>query len=164
MRHVSLSVAVAAGALLTGCSPRVVCNIPSLESTVPSETIKETGRGFFFSPKCATSVAAEQEFTRAYGTIQMLWWGDPHRLYIMARARDGTPSTIRGPRVEVFSSDRAPLARFDHRITFQVNDFDVNPSSERFVFEVLGETREPIERLEMTYVPQRCTCASYDSL
>ena len=133
---------------------------------MPSETIKVTGRGFFLSPECATSVAAEQEFSRGYGTIRMLWWGDPHSLYIVARARDGTPLMIRGPRVEVFSSDRvhSPLARFDHRITFQVNDFDVNPSSETFVFEVLGEVPEPIERLEMTYIPQRCTCATYDSL
>src|SRR5262245_13577413 len=137
MRHVSLFVAFAAGASLTACVSRSACNIPSMASTVPSETIKETGRGLFFSPKCATSIAAEQEFPRTYGTIRMMWWGDPHRLYIIARAHDGTPLTIRGPRVEDYSTDRgpSPLKRFDHRITFQVNQYDVDPSSETFAFE-----------------------------
>jgi hypothetical protein len=166
MRRVSLFVASMAGALLTACSSAVVCNVPSLESTLPSETIKETGHGLLFSPRCATSVAAEQEFPRAYGTIRARWWGSPHRLYVVARAHDGTPLTIRGPRVEDYSANRArsPVAQFDHRITFQVNDFDVNPSSETFAFEVFGDANEPIERLEMTYIPQRCTCTDYDSL
>ena len=95
----------------------------------------------------------------------MLWWGDPHRLYVVARAHDGAPLAIRGPRVEDFSTDRAdsPLAPFDHRITF-LNEFAVDASSEAFVLEILGSAAEPIERLEMTYVPQRCMCASYDSL
>jgi hypothetical protein len=166
MRHASLVVALAAGASLTACVSRSACNIPSLESTVPSETIKETGRGLLFFPKCATTVAAEQEFPRTYGTVRVMWWGDPHRLYIVARARDGTPLTIRGPRVENYSTERrlSRLKRFDHQITFQVNQYDVDPSSETFAFEVLGEDLEPFERLEMTYVPQRCTCADYDSL
>ena len=166
MRHVSLLVALTAGASLSACGATVVCNVPSLESTVPSETIKVTGRGLFFSPKCATTVAAEQEFPRAYGTVRVMWWGSPHRLYIVARAHDGTPLTIRGLRVEGYSTDRPRsfLAQFDHRITFEGNDFDINPSSQAFAFEVLGEALEPIDRLEMTYIPKRCTCADYDSL
>ena len=164
MRYISLCVAITAGASLTACGVAVTCNIPSLASPVPIETLRRVSGPF--GPTCSATIASKQRLDREYGTIRMRWWGSPHRLYLVGQARDGTPLTFGGPRIEEYSSKQwySPTAGYSHRITFPVNSYDVNPSSETFVLEVLSEDLELVERLVMTYVPEQCTCKEYESL
>ena len=142
------------------------CNLPSLESTLPSRTIEEIGTEGFFESTCPVPVATELEFVRPYGTIRMKWWGSPHRLYMVGRATDGSALRFGGPRVEVYTPNTPGtfLDAFTHRIRFQVNDFVGTPSPETLAVDVFGTASDPLEQLDLRYVPQSCTCAIYDSL
>jgi hypothetical protein len=152
--------------LIAGTVPRhFPCTLPSLESSVPTETIAEVGTSGFFSNTCPVPVATEFELARPYGSIGMFWWGSPHRLYIVGEGQDGGSLTIRGARVEQYSANRqdSPLGRYTSRITFPVETYVPGATAEAFTIEVSRDGR-PLEELDLKYVPQQCTCAVYDTL
>jgi hypothetical protein len=142
------------------------CNLPSLESTVPSRAIEQIGAERYFEDTCPVPVATEIVLERPYGSIRMKWWGSPHRLYMVGEATDGSPLRFGGSRVEEYRPNTPGtfLDAFSHRITFNVENYVGNPPPEAFAIEVFGAALEPLERLDLRYVPQRCTCATYDSL
>jgi hypothetical protein len=142
------------------------CNLPSLELTLPSRTIDEIGTEGFFETTCLVPVTTELELERPCGTIHLKWWGSPHRLYIVGRGTDGSPLRFGGSRVDEYRPNTPGtfLDAFSHRITFNVENFVGEPPPEAFTIEVFGAAPEPLEQLDWRYVPQRCTCATYDSL
>ena len=47
------------------------CNLPTLETPIPSRTISEIGTTSFFSARCPVPLVTEFEFERDYGVIRM---------------------------------------------------------------------------------------------
>ena len=148
------------------------CSLPSLESSVPSRTIRGIGTDGYFSDTCPIPIARELEFDRDYGTVNMYWWGTPHRLRISGQTSDGESLGIGVNRVDPTGrSQDSPEPSDERVVTFFQGQSHLIPAdpphpeeTEAFSITVFGADGEPLEEIPLRYLPRACTCVFYDSL
>ena len=139
------------------------CYLPSLELEVASRTIVEVGTSGYFTDTCPVPIARELELQRDYGVVRMMWWGSPHRLYMVGEGSGGTPLAFGGERVEEYHNTSGSfLAPYSGRVTFRNSNFRGVANGETFELRVSAADGELLEQLTLRYVPVRCTCATYD--
>ena len=148
------------------------CSLPSLESSIPSRTVRGIGTDGYFSDTCPIPIARELEFDRDYGTVNMYWWGTPHRLRISGQTPNGEPLGIGVNRVDPTGrSQDSPEPGDERVVTFFQGQSHLIPAdpphpdeTEAFSITVFGADGESLEDIPLRYLPRRCTCVFYDSL
>ena len=148
------------------------CSLPSLEASIPSRTIDGVGTTGFFSDTCPVPIAREFAFDRDYGVVTMYWWGSPHRLRISGQTPDGEALGIGVNRIDPTGRRQySPDPRESRVVTFFQGQSHLIPAdpplpsqTETFSITVFRSDGEPLEEIELRYLPKACTCAFYDVL
>ena len=145
------------------------CFLPSLESSIPSRTIRGIPTKGFFTNSCPTPIARELEFDRDYGTVRMSFWAH-HRLLISGQTPDGDSLLVGVNRID--RTDRTQVSPHpnDSKVVTFSQTFGLRPPdpilpayTEEFSVTVFQADGESLEEISLRYVPQACTCAYYDS-
>lgn len=145
------------------------CNLPTLETPIPSRTISEIGTTSFFSARCPVPLVTEFEFERDYGVIGMRWRTASHELFVFARTSDGQPLSIGGNRFDKLDATRwSPAPEYAYVENF--GQFRYHPDApgtrtlvppETFSIAVSQTDGELLEEIEITYRAKSCICAVY---
>lgn len=148
------------------CDPIPVhyaCDLPRLHTDLPQRSLAAVSTFSYFSNECPFAIATKLEIQRDYGDIRLEWWGDPHRLYMKAIAKNGELLQLSGEgikqRYETFLSED-----YTARKTFHRPNFIDKPIATSFDVEVRESSGDLLEIIRLRYDTLNCTCVAYDSI
>ena len=156
----------------TGCDPipsHVTCNLPYLETGIEILFIDRIDTWGIYSNYCPSPIEREFKIKGDYGYVEFEWWGDPHRLYIIAKSVNNeklelllTNSLFR---LEAVNKRSGKLSKYTNRITFPSNNYsNPNLSPVEFTLSIQNERGEVLDAIDMIYSTQKCTCVENDSI
>lgn len=150
---------------------RSPCILLSLESSIPSRTVRGVSTTGFFTDTCPTPIANELAFDRDYGTLEIMQLpGTRHRLLISGRTPDDDPLRVGVERLDptggTWVPPHAPASKVVTLSQTRLDPSDprLADHAEKFSVTVFRADGALLEEIPLRYIPHTCTCVYFDSL